>query len=226
MGFAGVSKATIYGDSTGENFTGAGGGILDISSVEVTHNATDLIFKINVTGDLNAADWGKYMIGLDTIPGGDTTGNGMGTTHQHVKRHGLLDRFPGRTAATVCRFINTPVHGRKIGASGLFAGGPAVPGLSITRTASFLTITTPQSLIGVGPGSTICFDVYTSGGNGGDSAVDALGNPAQSISDWGIAYNTGTQYVTYTIPSVPEPAMATLLGLGGLIFAQRTFRRR
>src|SRR5712672_2828656 len=68
--------AVTYTDSTGENFTGAGGGILDISSVEVTNTPTDVIFKINLTGDPVATDWGKYMIGIDSVGGGDTTGDG------------------------------------------------------------------------------------------------------------------------------------------------------
>src|SRR5438270_11504007 len=69
------AHATIYGDSTGDTFTGAGGGILDITSVEVTSTAADLNFKINLNGDPVATDWGKYMIGLDTAGGGDTTGD-------------------------------------------------------------------------------------------------------------------------------------------------------
>jgi len=78
VAFGYAAQAVTYTDATGENFTGAGGGILDISSVEVTDTLTDLIFKINVTGDPVAADWGKYMIGINSTAGGDTTGNGWG----------------------------------------------------------------------------------------------------------------------------------------------------
>ena len=70
------AQAVTYGDATGDTFTGAGGGILDISSVEVNNTATDLIFKVNVTGNPTATDWGKYMISFDTVAGGDSVGNG------------------------------------------------------------------------------------------------------------------------------------------------------
>lgn len=73
-----AAAATTFTDSTGENFTGAGGGILDISSVEISHDATDMVFKINVTGDPVATDWGKYFIAIDTVPGGSTNSNGAG----------------------------------------------------------------------------------------------------------------------------------------------------
>lgn len=51
---------------------------LDISSVQVTNTATDLKFKINLVGDPVATDWGKYMVGIDSVVGGDTAGNGWG----------------------------------------------------------------------------------------------------------------------------------------------------
>ena len=69
------AQAATYLDSTGEIISGAH---IDISSVEVNNTATDLIFKINLAGDPIATDWGKYMIGLDTAPGGDAAGNAWG----------------------------------------------------------------------------------------------------------------------------------------------------
>src|SRR5437016_2861695 len=71
------APAPIYVDTTGDTFPGVGGGgILDITSVEVNNTATDLIFKINLAGDPTVTDWGKYMIGIDSAPGGDPTGDG------------------------------------------------------------------------------------------------------------------------------------------------------
>jgi hypothetical protein len=79
--------------------------------------------------------------------------------------------------------------------------------------------------MGLAPGSTFHFDVYTTGGGGTDSAVDSLANPLQSISDWGNPYDSVLQDA-YTITAVPEPTTAALLGLGGLIVIQRVLRRR
>jgi len=218
------AQATIYSDSTGETFTGAGGGILDISSVEVNNNATDLIFKINLVGDPVGTDWGKYMIGLDTAPGGDPVSNGWG---RPISMSSGMDYWAG---SWVDSGNGVQIHGysgvwSQIGASGPFAGGPAVPGLSITKGPFYVEITTPLSLLGLAPGSTFLFDVYTSGGGGGDGAVDALGNPGQSIADWGNSYNSGNLVNSYTIPTVPEPTSLALIGIGASLIIGRIRRR-
>ena len=215
------AQAANYNDSTGETIFG---GILDINSVEVNNTATDLIFKINLVGDPVGTDWGKYMIGLDTTAGGDTVGNGWG---RPIGMSSGMDYWAG---SWVDSGNGVQIHQytgawAQIGASGPFAGGPAVPGLSITKGAFYLEITTPMSLIGVGPGSTICFDVYTSGGNASDGAIDALGNPLQTIANWGDPYNSGSQYATYTIPAVPEPTALALLGIGASLIIGRIRRR-
>ncbi|TAK93941.1 MAG: hypothetical protein EPO07_17460 [Verrucomicrobia bacterium] len=114
----------------------------------------------------------------------------------------------------------------QIGGIGSFAGGPALPGLSITKDATSLTITAPFASLGLGVGNSFFFDVYTSGGGGGDSAVDALANPSQSISDWSVPYNSGGLVDSYTITPVPEPAVAMLFGLGSLLVIQRARRRQ
>jgi hypothetical protein len=79
--------------------------------------------------------------------------------------------------------------------------------------------------MGLGVGNTINFDVYTSGGGGGDSAIDALANPLQSVSDWGVPYSSQTTDA-YTVQAVPEPAACVLLGFGALMMVGRVLRRR
>lgn len=217
------ANAATYSDSIGENFTAAGGGILDISSVEVNNTATDLIFKINLTGDPTATDWGKYMIALNTVPGGDTVGNGWG---RPISMPAGMDYWFG---SWVDSGNGVQVHGysgswSQIGGAGAFAGGPAVPGLAISKDSSSVTFTAPLSLLGLGAGNSFVFDVFTSGGGGGDSAVDALANPAQSISDWGVAY-TSQSALSYTIAQVPEPASLGLIGLGLTLLIGQMRRR-
>lgn len=222
--------AATYTDTTGENFTGAGGGILDISSVEVNNTATDLIFKINVTGDPVATDWGKYMIGINTGVGpNDTAGNGWGRpiVASYGMNYWMGSWVDSGNAVQVWQFNPTWAQ---IGAVGTFAGGPAVAGLSITKNTSSITITAPLSLLSLTTGNSFNFDVFTSGGGGGDSAVDALNNPLQSISDWGgppTPYNSGVVVPSsYTVTAVPEPSLLAFLALGGVAMGGYLVRRK
>src|SRR5262245_62082194 len=73
---AAPAAASTFTDPAGDTFTTAGGGILDILSLEVTNTATDISFRYTLNGDVVATDWGKYMIGIDSVAGGDTAGNG------------------------------------------------------------------------------------------------------------------------------------------------------
>src|SRR5437016_12728885 len=73
---AAPAAATTFSDSANDTFTGAGGGILDILSLEVTNTATDISFRFTVAGDVTATDWAKFMVGIDKAPGGDPASNG------------------------------------------------------------------------------------------------------------------------------------------------------
>src|SRR5262245_16369513 len=70
------ASPTVFNDPANDVFTGAGGGILDILSLEADNDASTLTLKMTLAGDVGATDWGKYMVIMDTVPGGDTTGNG------------------------------------------------------------------------------------------------------------------------------------------------------
>ena len=84
-----------------------------------------------------------------------------------------------------------------------------IPGVS----ASSVTLTTTLASLGLSIGDTFTFDVFTSGGGGGDGAIDALSDPSQSIADWGDAYVSNST-LQYTV--VPEPATIGLLGIAGV----------
>jgi hypothetical protein len=219
---AASTQATIYTDPIGDGaLVGTGGGILDITSVEVNNTASDLIFKISLAGDPVATDWGKYMIAIDSVAGGDSVGNGWG---RPISMAGM-DYWAGSwvDSGNGVQFFSYSGSWSQIGGAGPFAGGPAVPGLSISKDATSVTITTPLSLLGLSAGNSFLFDVYTSGGGGTDSAIDALANPSQSVGNWGDFYSTQSP-LSYTIAQVPEPAVASLLCLAGLMAAR--FRHR
>src|SRR4051794_4025591 len=68
--------ATFF-DSTAENFDG--NAHMDISSVDVTDNGSNITFKINVSAaSITSPDWGKYVIGIDTSSATGDTGTPVG----------------------------------------------------------------------------------------------------------------------------------------------------
>ena len=209
------AQAATYGDSTGEIISGPH---VDITSVEVNNTATDLIFKINLAGDPVVTDWGKYMIGLDTTAGGDVAGNAWS---RPIGMSSGMDYWVGSWAdwgngAEVYKYTGSwSLQNATYGPVG---------GLSFSKDSSSVTITYPYASLGLAPGSSFLFDVFTSGGGGGDGAIDALGNPAQSIANWGDYYNSGSLVNQYTIP-VPEPTALALLGIGASLIIGRIRRR-
>lgn len=183
---------TNYPDATGETISAS---ILDISSVEVSNDAFDLIFKIGVVGDPVATDWGKYLIGLDTKPGGDTSANGNGWGRAISMASGMD------------YWVGSWVDG---GNGGNFweytASWNTINPPQVLKTTTNVTIKVPYAAMGLVSGNTIEFDVYTSGGGGGDGAIDALSTTSQSIANWGDAFVTSaSSNRSYTLITPPAP---------------------
>jgi hypothetical protein len=197
---------------------------LDITSVEVNNTATDLIFKINLVGDPVATDWGKYMIGINTGVGpNDTAGNAwsrpisasyginywIGSWADWGNGAELYNYVPGWTLSEAT--YNAPPNND----------------ITFSKDTSSVTVTTLLSNLGLTPGSSFQFDVFTSGGTGTDSAVDALNNPGVSITDWPGPYNSGVATPSsYTVTAVPEPSLLAFVGLSGVAMGGYLFRRR
>lgn len=209
-----VAFSATFADSTGETISS---GNLDIASVEVNNTATALTFKINLAGDPIATDWGKYLIGIDSVAGGDPAGNAWA---RPIRMSSGMDYFVGSWVD----FGNGAEIYKWSGASwGLQSAtyNPNPDALAISKDSSSVTITFNYAGLGLIAGNSFNFDVYTSGGGGGDSAIDALGNPAQSIANWGDAYDSGQNVKTYTIQVVPEPTTIALWGVAGLFILRR-----
>jgi hypothetical protein len=213
--FAAPAGAGVYPDATGEEFSGNTN--LDISSVEITNTATDITFKVNLVGDIVATNWGKYMIGIDSIAGGDTAGNGWG---RPISMSSGMDYWVGSWADSGGG--DEVYHWGGSAWVRDHASYDAVNPLTTPTLAQFsTTMTVPLAYLGLVDGSSFHFDVYSAGGGGTDSANDASSNPNQSTAGWSGPYDSALQSV-YTV-SVPEP---TCLTLGTVSAAGVMIRRR
>lgn len=213
-------QADLYSDPANDVFTGAGGGILDILSVEVTNDATDVQFKLTLAGDPVATDWGKYMIIFDSVPGGDVAGNGWG---RPISMPTGADYWVGSwvDSGNGVQLFNYSGAWNMTDANGPFAGPggtpAASPNIGINKAVNEVTITASLAALGLNVGDKFWFDVFTSGGGGGDGAIDSLGNPNQQVSDWGQPSNANP--VSYTV--IPEPATLGLFALGVVTLLRR-----
>lgn len=207
--FASTARADTYADATGENFTTAGGGILDITSVEVTNTATDLIFTIKLAGNPVATDWGKYMIAIQVTNGlaGDTAGNGWGrpiSVGAGAGPVGGMNYWVGSWADSGNGAELRNYNGAWALQSASYNPNPDAIGT--TKTTNSVTVKFSYAGLGAVFGDTIYFDVYSSGGGGTDSAVDALSVPTQSISDWGVAFASSSllPYKLQVVTQIPH----------------------
>jgi len=217
----GPASAAIFNDTVGDQ-AGSGNAEVDISSVQVTNDATNLTFKINLTGDIAAANFGNYHIGFDTAPGGKTTtgvawGNPFGISSGMDYWLGSWVNFGG----------GSELH-QYTGDGTSNVWGPTLAGTAVTPAQFSTTITIPLAAMGLVNGSTFKFDVWSTYGQpGGQSAYDALSNPGVAVADpWnGTAYDSGTRVSTYTV-SVPEPALiGACLAICTMTLASRRRRR-
>jgi hypothetical protein len=185
--------AQVFTDSVGDIFPSFPH--LDIASVEVSNTATHLLFKITVAGNPSSPDWGKYMIGFDTGPGGSTTSNGWGRpiTMSSGMNHWVGAWVDGGNGGQVWEWSGTSWSLRSQ------SGGTNPDDINVTRDTTTIYIQFAFDGLGLSLGDSFSFDVYTSGGGGGDGAIDALANPNQSISGWGQAYDSGSLVVEYTL---------------------------
>ncbi|MBX7134088.1 MAG: PEP-CTERM sorting domain-containing protein [Fimbriimonadaceae bacterium] len=207
------ANATVYTDSTGDVIVpGSPFPHLDIASMEITNTLSSITFKFNLVGDPVATDWGKYMVIIDSVSGGDTVSNGW---VRPISMASGADSWLGSWVDGGNGFENRAWNG----SSWFLAGATynSTPGMSITKDSSSVSLSLNLSDLGLSVGNTFQFDAFSSGGGSGDGAVDSLGNPNPQITNWGDHSEARNQ--RYTV--VPEPASMTALALGGLALIRR-----
>jgi len=212
---AGILGSQTYTDASNDIDPGLanGGGTLDLLSMEVSNSATDIVFRLTVNGNVSGAgsvDWGKFMIGISTGGPGDTAGNGWGRPISMTSPLGGMDYWVGS-------WVDGGGGAQLWNYSGSGWGGPA--GLSaFSFSGNEITYTLSLSSLGLSVGDTFFFDAFSSGGGGGDSAIDALANPNVSVTGWGGPYASSSNF-SYTV--VPAPGAIALIGVAGLLARRR-----
>lgn len=210
--------ADTYTDSSGDN----GASFLDITSVMVNNTATTLTLTVNVAGDPSnpGNNWGKFLIGFDTTPGGSGNLNAVNGWGKNIQMSvGGMDYFIGSwldfgSGADLKSWSGSQWN--TVTATYL----PNPYNLNFSVGTSSVSYTFDLAALGLSAGSSFNFDVYASTG-GGDTVVDSSGNPA--FQTWNSApYDSGLNVDTYTVTAVPEPTALTLLGFAGLVFMRRT----
>jgi hypothetical protein len=196
------SFADTYTDGSGETINSAGGTI-DFIGAEVTHDATDVTFKLTVNGNISTTDWGKFLIGIANgkggASGGTKTGNGWGRPiNLDAGANGGMTHWIGSWVDGGGGSQLWQYSGTSWSQSGS-ANHTFTPGAT-----SVLQFKVSRATLGVTTGDTIYFDAYSSGGGGGDSAIDALAKSSQSVANWGDTYTSAAPNLysyTLTAPS-------------------------
>jgi len=198
-----------------------GSGTLDLVKMEVSNTDSDVMFKLTVNGNIGSTDWGKFMIGIANNKGYGTSSSDGWARPITMSANGGMTNWIGswvdggggaenRSNQTSWGLTGATYNGN-FGGFSLSAGAQ-----------STITFTVSIASLGMSIGDTFSFDAYSSGGGGGDSAVDALANPNVSITSWGQPYDSGaSNSFSYTLSAVPAPGAIALIGVAGLMGRRR-----
>lgn len=230
VALAGVASADVYSDNVGSTDTGGdlhaffydqGFNHLDIVSVTVTNDATNIYFDIQLNADIDATAWGKYIVGMDTGRNAGDNSTDPGSWNRNVDWDRGITDFLGTWADDGGSGMGAELRSWDGAAWGLtdatYLGGGLVGGTDAGHGAGVQSVWVSMAALGLSIGDTFDFDVFSSGG-GADPGVDHLSRSDAATTDWGTTSVAGP-FLSYTI--VPAPGALALLGLGGLAAVRR-----
>jgi hypothetical protein len=173
---------------------------------------------VNLAGNPQTTNWGKYLIGFDTVAGGITSGNPW---FRPILMSSGMDYFIGSWVdfGTGWEIYHDTGGAWTLEHATYDAVNPLAPSVVTSSSVSF---TIPLAYLNLADGDTFSFDVWTAGSRAHESANDASANPSQSITAWNQPYDSGTHLSSFTVV-VPEPAS---LGLPALAAGAVALRRR
>lgn len=219
---AGLATADVYTDNSGNHlgggdlhdfFASQGFNHLDIVSVTITNDLSNLYVDIQTAGDLDATNWGKYALGINTFANAGDAGNGWG---RNIAWGG---------SQTITHWIATWADDNGSGVGGQvwsFDGGWSQTGSIASgddsqHAAGRQIFAVSLASLGLSIGDTFRFDVVSTGG-GFDPGVDHLSRADFATDNWG-TQSVGGSFLSYTV--IPSPSALALLGMGGLMTGRR-----
>jgi hypothetical protein len=235
------ASATTYTDALGDNY---GGPEVDISSVSITNDASNIYFQINMNPAANLATnyFANYEIGfqMNGGAGGQTAINGTFGTGNPAAGNPYGNSVGISTGENF--FIGSFLAGPTYNGGAQLYGYSSTAGWNQIDSTMLATIVPtgspstsfafPLSDLGLSVGSKFNFDVWTSFGSP-QGAYDALDNTTGTPDAGGAPYSGGfydsataggSTFATtvYTVTAVPEPAsVATTLSLAALALTKR-----
>jgi hypothetical protein len=244
---SGLNAAVItYTDTQGDQ-VGSTNKARDIWSVTVTNDASNLIVTINLDpgATLGTVSF-DYGIGITTGPGANGDLGTDATNHGNPYKRtisiassqgGMTDwigLFPAGGAGTVASPWTSYGFNDYVWNGTTSSWGTAVDTVSTGQPMatqnsqtglSSITLTVPMadfSNLGLQPGSTFLFDVYSTGTSAGQTAYDSLADPsATNATNSATTQYDGSLFESYTVQAVPEPMSLGLLSCGGLLLLKR-----
>lgn len=195
------AQATTYTDSIGDDKWG--NSLMDIISVEVTNDSTNIYFDI-VLGDpaTFAADpWARFGVGIDSVAGGSTTADAW---NDKIIMSSGMDFWGGGWTAETTNSPGINIYSAALGGwpewenDGEGSTWVYWWGAEVSNSISFGV---DMTKLGLFNGDSFNFDIYTFWHD--TSAADALGLPTPMPDT--PQYDSGTNVLSYTIVGGAEP---------------------
>jgi hypothetical protein len=196
---ASLGQVTSYSDPTSDIFD-TGLSNLDITTVSMSHDADNLYITVETASFQN---WTKYMFYFDTGVGG-TTSNAWG---RPVNLTRDISHYVGS-------WVDAPSDNAQLWSwNGAWNLDGTVSNDQSQSGENKVTWAFSRSWLGISEGSTIFFDVATSGGGNNDPGVDHLSRSDLATTFWDQPSTSG-EFLAYTVPAPGVVAVLALAGLG------------
>lgn len=229
---AGGASADVFNDNSGNHLDGGdvhdffysqGFTHLDITSVEVTNDANFLYFNITVDADIDATNWGKYLVGMDTGRNAGDNSTDPGSWNRNIDWGRGVTDFIGSWADDGGSGAGAELRSWDGAAWGLtdatYAAGTDIMASDANHAGGVQMLSVSLASLGLSVGDVVQFDVFSSGG-GADPGVDHLSRSDFATDDWANQSMSG-EFLSYTIAPIPAPGSIALLGLGGFAATRR-----